>query len=248
MKTPAILLLAVLTASAAEPPPSAGELASELAAAMDSGTAEIRLRLQIQKPPGQTAETLQLRIRQRRTSSQSKAVYEVLWPKERKGEAVFLRQAAGSAATGTIRLPDGKTRSLGAEDALFGSDLTVADAMENFFAWKNQAIVGSEKVGEIPCVILESKPAQSSPYARVRSWIDTRRVVPLRVEKILASGKIARRIVTTRVVPDSGRQIPGDLKVENPTQNSQTLLDGSSIRHDVKITDEELTQSLYEKD
>lgn len=238
MKTLTILFLTALTASAAEPVPSAGELAGQLAAAMNSGTAEIRLRLQIQNP--KIAETLQLRIRQRRTSSQNNAVYEILWPKERKGEAVFLRQAAGEAASGTVRLPDGKTRSLSAGDSLFGSDLTVADAMENFFAWKNQAIIGSEKVGDIPCVILESKPDQSSPYARVRSWIDTRRMVPLRVEKILASGKVARRIVTTRVVPDSGRQIPGDLRVENPAGNSQTLLDGSSIRHDVKISDAEL--------
>ncbi len=236
----ALALLATLSlARAADPAPalSASELASKLSAARDSGTAEIRLRMLIQAPAGETTSTLQLRIKESRTQGSNNAVYEVLFPPERKGESVFLRQKGGSAASGTVRLPNGKTQALSPSDAVFGSDLIVADAMDDFFAWKNQALVGSEKIGNVNCVILESKSGQASPYASVRSWIDLRRMVPLRVEKYLPSGKLARRIVTTRVVPDAGRQIPGDLKIESPDRHSQTMLDGSSIRHDIKLSE-----------
>ena len=63
------------------------------------------------------------------------------------------------------------------------------------------------------CVILESTPDKGEPsiYGSVRSWIDPRRLVPLRVEKYLPSGQLARRIETTRVVTDDkGRSIPGN--------------------------------------
>ena len=85
------------------------------------------------------------------------------------------------------------------KEAFFGSDLSYEDLVENFFAWDNQAIVGTETVDRVPCQILESKPGKGdrSSYAKVRSWIDVKRLVPLRVEKYLASGQLARRIDTT---------------------------------------------------
>jgi hypothetical protein len=128
--------------------------------------------------------------------------------------------------------------------ALFGSDLSYQDAIENFFAWENQAITGTEVVNGVSCTILESRPGkgESSPYARVRSWVDLRRRVPLRVEKYLPSGQLARRIEATRVVTDDkGRSIPADLAVRGLQADSVTILDGSRIKHDVAYSDREFT-------
>jgi hypothetical protein len=76
----------------------------------------------------------------------------------------------------------------------------------------------------------------------VRSWIDSRRLVPLRVEKYLPSGQLARRIDTTRVFTDEkGHSIPADLTVRGPQDDSLTDLEGSRIRHDVSYTDREFT-------
>jgi hypothetical protein len=243
MKTPSLLCLALLAAplaSAADAARllSAQEVAGKLAATWNDGNSEIRLRMQIEGSGAAT--TLQLRIRQVRTAARSVVVYDVLWPKERKGETVFLRESGGSFQ-GTWLRADGTKQTLRAADALLGSDLAAADAVENFFAWKSQAIAGSEKIGNVECVILESKPSAASLYGRVRSWIDPRRMVPLRVEKYLPSGKLGRRIVTTRVVPDAGKSIPGDLRVESPGGASRTLLDGSRIRRDVAFADAELS-------
>ena len=94
----------------------------------------------------------------------------------------------------------------------------------------------------VECQILESKPGKAkSIYGSVKTWVDPRRVVPLRVEKFSSSGKAVRRIDTLRVVPSDGRQIPANLTVRGPTTSGGTVLDGSKIRHDVSFTDREFT-------
>ncbi len=117
------------------------------------------------------------------------------------------------------------------------------DLVENFFAWDQQAIVGNEEVDGVKCQVLESKPGKrgSSIYGSVRSWIDVRRLVPLRVEKFSTTGQSLRRIDTTRVVDVDGRQIPANLSVRRTGQNSVTTLDGSRIKRGVSFGDREFT-------
>ena len=249
--TAAMLGPALLAASAraAESEPSAmsaRDLAARLSALQD-GTAYIRLRLEVKQPGDTTKTALQIQIKQRRTKTAADLVYQVLWPKERKGEAVLLHQADSHSATGSLFTPPDKLRPLNASqmnEALFGSDLSYQDVIENFFGWENQTIVGNEILNNVSCLILESKPGngESSSYARVRSWIDPHRLVPLRVEKYSPAGQLARRIETTRVATDDkGRPIPASLTVRGPRADSTTDLDGSRIKHDVSYVDREFT-------
>jgi len=225
---------------------SAKDLAAGLAA-LQEGSSYVRLRLEVKHPADTTKIGLQLQIKQRSTRTATDLVYQVLWPKERKGEAVLLHKAEGAPPSGSLFIPPDKPRSLGAsefKEALFGSDLSYQDVIENVFAWKDQKIVGTEVLNRVSCLILESRPDKqaSSIYGSVRSWIDSRRLVPLRVEKYLPSGQLARRIETTRVATDDkGRFIPADLKVRGPREDSVTDLDGSRIRHDVAYTDRDFT-------
>lgn len=233
-------------ADAESPVMSARDLAASLSARRD-GTSYVRLRLDVKQPNDTAKIALQLQIKQRRTTAATDLVYQVLWPKERKGEAVLLHKADGRPPTGSLFMPPDKLRSLDASqmnEALFGSDLSYQDAIENFFAWENQAIVGNEVINRVSCVILESKPGkgESSPYGSVRSWIDPSRLVPLRVEKYLPSGGLARRIETTRVATDDkGRFIPATLEVRGSREDSVTDLEGSRIKHDVTYADREFT-------
>jgi len=247
----ATLGLALLTSSsgAAETEPatiSAKDLAASLSALQD-GESYVRLRLEVKQPPDTKKIELQLQIKERRTATATDVVYQVLWPKERKGEAVLLHKADASPPTGSLFIPPDQPRPLKASqmtEALFGSDLSYQDVIENFFGWENQTIVGTEVLNRVSCLILESTPDKGDPssYVRVRSWIDSRRRVPLRVEKYLPSGQLARRIDTTRVATDDkGRSIPADLTVRGPREDSVTELDGSRIRHDVAFTDREFT-------
>ena len=224
---------------------SAKNLAADLSA-LRNGTSYVRLRLTVKQPANAKA-ALQLQIKERRSKTGADLVYQVLWPKERKGEGILLHKTEGGAPTGSLYVPPEKPRILSASqmnNPLFGSALSYEDVIDNFFGWENQVIVGTEVLDRVSCLILESKPGKgdSSSYAKVRSWVDPRRLVPLRIEKYLPSGQMARGIDTTRVVTDDkGRFIPADLTVRNAQEGSVTDLDGSRIRHDVIYTDREFS-------
>ena len=240
----------VFSACAADPAPpvmSAADLASQLSAFQQDGASYVRLRLEVKQLSGTTKTALQLQIKQRRTKTATDVVYQVLWPKERKGESVLLQKEANQPATGSLFVPPGTMRPLDnsqMKQPLFGSDLSYEDVLENFFAWEHQTLAGTEVVGGVSCQILESKPGKNehSSYASVRTWVDPRRMVPLRIEKYLASGQRALRIDSTKVATDdTHRTIAANLTVRGQKQDSVSELDGSSIRHDVTYTDREFT-------
>jgi hypothetical protein len=246
----AILVLNWLLSVAvgAEPAPnSARDLADRLSA-VRYGTSYTRLRLEVKQPGDTTKIMLQLQIKERRTRYVADVVYQVLWPKERKGEAVLLHKGDAGPAAGSLFTPPDRLTTLNASHmsgSLFGSDLSYQDVIENFFAWENQALVGNDVVDHVNCLILESRPgkADSSTYASVRSWIDPRRFVPLRVEKYMPGGRLTRRIDTTRVATDDkGRFIPASLTVHGLRTDSSTDLDGSSIKHGVVYADREFSR------
>jgi hypothetical protein len=230
-------------APAAEPPAMSGaEVAGKLDSMRQDPTSYVRLRMDIKS----AGTVLQVQIKERRAKASTELVYQVLWPKERKGESVLLRKSGDRAATGAVLLASGETRTLDAsqmKESLLGSDLSYEDVIDNFFAWDQQAIVGTEAVNRTNCQILESKPGKSerSSYASVRTWVDTNRMVPLRIEKYNGSGQLLRRIETTNVAKDGSRHIPANLLVSNPRKNSVTDLDGSKIKHNVVYADREFT-------
>lgn len=249
MKLLSLLSLAALSipALAADAPAlSAKELAAKLNAIRQDGSSLVRLRMEVKQPPETTKSTLQIQIKERRTRGGAEAVYQIIWPKDRKGEAVLVR-SGGRGTGGAVYVPPEKPRPIGAgqmSDALFGSDLSYQDLIKNFFAWDNQTLAGNETVNRVNCQVLESKPGKGerSPYGSVKSWIDPKRLVPLRVEKYSSSGKLVRRIETTRVASDDrGYFVPANLSVRGPRGDSVTELDGSRIKHDMNFNDSEFT-------
>jgi outer membrane lipoprotein-sorting protein len=241
--------LGIITLHGADPaaaPLSATELADRMNS-LREGNALIRTKLEVQTAGGAGARrVLQLQIKERRTKAATDVVYQVLWPNEHKGEAVILHQAGG-APKGSFIKPSQPVREIKPSqmgDGLFDSDLSYQDAVENFFGWKNQTIVGSEPIDNVNCQILESKPDGSSftIYAKVRSWIDPRRFVPMRIVKYSSSGEVVRRIDVTRVARDEKHNpIPANLTVHGTRKNSVTEFNGARIDQDVNFTDADFT-------
>jgi hypothetical protein len=245
----AVLALSICRSGAADPAPalSASELAARLSASRQDGSSYVRLRLEATQQAGAPKNVLQLQIKQRATKSGTDIVYQVLWPKERKGESVLLRKSGNRPASGTAFTPPDGIRNLDAsqmKEPLFGSDLCYEDIVEDFFSWDQQALKGTEAIDRVNCQILESKPGKGerSTYGSVRTWVDPRRFVPLRIEKYSPSGQLMRRIETTRIVSDDkGRAIPANLTVRGSREGSVTELDGSKIKHDVAYTDRDFS-------
>jgi outer membrane lipoprotein-sorting protein len=242
----AVTLSSISVPAAAPEPPAMS--AAELAGRMDAvsqGNALIRTKLEVRSGEG-SKRVLQLQIKQRRTKTSTDLVYQVLWPNEHKGEAVILRQSQGTSK-GSIIVPQQQVRTIKSsqmDDGLFDSDLSYQDAVENFFAWKKQAVVGAEMINNVNCQILESKPDTSSVsiYAKVRSWVDPHRFVPMRIEKYSSSGELVRRIDITRVARDEkDHPIPANLTVHGPRKNSVTEFNGARIDQDVNFTDADFT-------
>ena len=83
-------------ADAVAPALSARDLAGRISSVQE-GASFVRLIMETKDAAGAAKGTLQLQIKQRRTGTATDLVYQVLWPKERKGEAVLLHQSAGAA-------------------------------------------------------------------------------------------------------------------------------------------------------
>ena len=219
----------------------ASELASRLSALRQNGSSYVRLRLEVK---GASSQTLQLQIKERRTKSGTEVVYQVLWPKERKGESVLLRMVGNRPASGAVFVPPNLVNAIDDLKApLLGSDLAYADVIEDFFAWDQQVFLGTEEIDRVSCQIIESKPgkADRSIYGSVRSWVDMKRLLPLRVEKYSSSGQLLRRIDSTRVVSDDGGYIPATLTVSGVRPSFSSIFEGSRIKHDVSFTDRDFT-------
>lgn len=247
-----VLLLAVTlnmaTVAAQEAaPPSARDLAARLHAGITDGASLVRLRMEVRPSAGGDKTVFQLQAKARRTASATEIIYQVLFPKDRKGEGFLLRKSGRQGATAAVFAPPDSLTTLPIsrlQEGIFGSDLSYEDLIDQFFAWENQAIIGAESVDRVPCQILESRPGKGdrSSYGLVRSWIDVKRLVPMRVEKYLPSGQLARRIDTTRVAKDdTDRIVPASFVVRRAGHESVTELDGSNSRHDVTYQDADFT-------
>jgi len=233
--------------------PNAKDLAARLSANVHDGASFVKMRMEIRQPAAGTKVSMNLYLKARRSQSATDIVYQVIYPKERKGEAFLLQKTSGRAPSGTLLVPPSAPRPLSSsqmKEGIFGSDVSYEDLLENFFAWDNQAIVGTENVGRAACQILESKPGKGdrSGYAKVRSWIDVKKMVPMRVEKYLASGQLAKRIETTDVKEDDlNRHVTRGLVVQRAGQDSVTELEGTEIKHDVVYSDSDFTAEGLQK-
>ena len=216
------------------------ELAAKLRA-KHSGSMFVRIRMEIGSGEKQT---LQIQIKSRVSDAAGDIVYQILFPKERKGESVLLHRS-GNKFTGTLFTPPNNLKSIGSAEMkqwLFGSDLSYEDIIDSPFAWSQQAIVGAENMDGTPCQILESKPGKghTSSYSSVKSWVESGRMVPLRIEKYDSSGKVVRRINTTRVLLQGGDSLPVDLKVYGAA-GCITQITGSRLKRGVSYADTDFT-------
>lgn len=250
MKTRLLLAALVsLVSLQAQETPDAKSLANTMANAVWDDSSTARLKMDFVPDNGGEKTVLQLKIDARRSQAATDVHYKVLWPKDRTDGSFVLRKTAGQRASGSV-LQDGAAKPISSmQDGIFGSDLAYEDLADNYFAWENQKIVGEEKIKNIPCQILESRPGKGdqSGYGNVKTWIDTKRMVPLKVEKYDGKGQLIRRITITLIAKDDkNRPIPANFSVERPGKGSVTVLEGSNIKHDVSLTDADFSTGVLQ--
>lgn len=244
---PLLLCLGFASAHGAETRQlSAAEYMAGAKAARPKGGVYIRARL----VQGKTV--MQIQIKRRNLSNgASDQLYQVIYPKERLGESLLLH-ITGSSFTGISFKPGGAPHKLTGADrrtGVFGTDLTIDDALADFFDWKHHVIIGHENAGPVPCAVIESKPdrAGSGPSKTV-SWIDEKRYVPMRVQVFEGGDKPVRTVDTESVMrTSSGYYMPTKLTITSSATGAQTTVDGSSSKADVPYTDADFTEQAAQK-
>src|SRR3954449_7225321 len=108
---------------------SASDLAAGLRAKQE-GSTFVRVRMQIS-----SGQILQVQIKSRVSDAASDIVYQILFPKERKGESVLLHRSGNKFTGSLFKAPD-TLKQIGAGEmnqALFGTDLSYEDIIDSPF-------------------------------------------------------------------------------------------------------------------
>jgi hypothetical protein len=145
------------------------------------------------------AITLQVRITGRQEKDVSRVLYQIMWPQSLKGHAVVIEQRRQYGISGFVYEPPDVVKKLTPEllaTPFAGSALTYEDLSEGFWRWPDQRTSGSGRAGAKKCSILESRPSPEivSAYSLVRSCIETKRALPLWIEKSGKDGKLSQKI------------------------------------------------------
>jgi hypothetical protein len=233
MRTHLVLLFASLSpslpllAQTETRPHTAAELIAGVRAAKPEDSFYARLRIEHSEGGGKPV-TLQVQLKRRPTSDGSDSLYQVLFPKDRKGEGLLLKLRKNSIS-GASMSAEGKLQPVGAGSdgiRVFGTALTVEDLQAEFLKWPQQTIVGQEKVGALPCTIVESRPSSSSSQ-RVRSWIDESRYATMHVEFYNGSDKPHKVVETRKVLRGSnGFFAPVSFTITDVKSGASTEVEG----------------------
>ncbi len=221
---------------------SADQLIAAVKAGAPEGGVYARLRME-HSIGGAKASVLQVQVKRRPApDGGTDQLYQLLYPKERKGEGLLIH-IEGRKFSGATFSPASGVRNLtgsSADDSMFGTALTIEDLRASFLTWSSQTIVGQEKIGSVPCTIVESKPDSSGKGAIcARSWIDSARLVTLRVQFFIGgSDKVVKDVETHRVSRGkSGRYLPVSFTVTNHETGASTKVEGVRSDSGIAYTD-----------
>lgn len=229
---------------------TAPQLIGAVKAARPPGGLYARLRME-HKGAGGKSEVLQVQLKRRQTANGSETLYQLLFPKERKGEALLLR-VKGGTFSGALFTPGQGKRALKPADrsmGVFSTALTIDDAVAEFLDWPQQEITGKEKDGGVPCTIIESRApkSSSSPIRRVKSWIDDARFTAMKAEFFKSGEQPARTVITHKVMRGStGYYAPVSFTVTDHTTGASTKVEGVRSDHDVNFTDADFSDAALE--
>ncbi len=143
-------------------------------------------------------------------------------------------EALGGSGSETLRIrhrgSEMPVYEKGTRDIAFaGSDFTGRDLALEFYHWPVQRMIRRPKPemrkGR-PCRILESATTDSSsPYVRVRSWIDLEHLQPLIAEAYDAQGNLVKEFSVGSVRKVEGNWELKDLEMVGEKSGSQTKLE-----------------------
>lgn len=228
---------------------SAAELIATVKAAKPKGGLLVRVRMEQSKADSKQVLLAQIKRRDLADGT-TEQLFQITFPKERKGESLLLRTKRGTAFSATTFTPGKGLKKLTATDKrmpIFGTDMTLEDALADFLDWTKHEIVGKEKVHSGKCSIIESTPpkAGTSP-SKVKTWVDDKRYIAWRVQLFDGGEQPARVVETEDVVHlPSGYWSPRTFTVSTPAKGTVTKIEGTNSS-EREFTDADFSEASLE--
>lgn len=230
---------------------TAVELIAGVKAAKPSGALYARLRMEHHEARKDEV-VLQVQVKRRALpDGGSESLYQLLYPKERKGEGLLLKVKKDAFSGATFAPPKGARPLKPADRAtgVFGTALTIDDLMASFLDWPVREIMGKEQEGGIPCTIVELRAPKvdSSTASRARCWIDEKRFATMRIEFFGSAAKPVKTVTTQKVMrTSSGYYAPVNFTVTDHTTGSATKVEGVRSDPDVSYGDADFTDTALQ--
>ncbi len=223
---------------------SGAQLIAAVKAARPKGDLQIRATLKQKDKP-----LVQVQIKRHTASNGDELhLYQILFPKDRKGEGLALRVKNG-AFSGWCYTPGTKPTPLKPADrakGLFGTDVLIEDLLADFLDWPTHQIVGNEILGKAQCSIVatEAPSGAESIVRSVKCWIENERMFPKKIMLQDGKGRTVRTVATDQVMrSSSGYFVPTEFSVHNLITGSTTDVSGRGLRDDLKFADEDFSDS-----
>ncbi len=125
-----------------------------------------------------------------------------------------------------------------------GSDFTYEDVSGRDVGDETHELLRSEELDGRPCFVVESRPKESTDYARRVSWIDRERWVPLKEEYFDAREEPVRLFTADEVEEIGGRWTTTRRTMRNLQTGHSTEVTFQEISYDVGL-DEDLFTERY---
>lgn len=235
-------LIEAQTQTATAPFPSANEILQPILERQVSSGTKLRAKIESTSADGSN-KNLQVSIQTRNDSDLSQTLVFVLYPPERKGEAVsVIRSKRSSSAPGrldgfTFRPPN-EVKQLGKKiilEPLFGTPLSLEDVVESFWTWPHQRVVAQQSFADEAAWIVESRESSPKGAPLVRSTISLDKKIPLLIERFEGKGQLVSKITFDRVVRRDGNWVPTSYFIEWPATKESVRITFSRSERDLVL-------------
>ncbi len=175
--------------------------------------------------------------------------YSLNRPGERKSIIVFQKPASvqgtrflsvenqGRDDDRWIFLPAlGRTRRIAGSDgasSFMGSHFSYDDLSSRDAARDSHELLREEKIGDIDCYVIESKPLKAGDwqYARSLSWIGKESFVLMKSEMFDSSGRMVKRLSASNVQRIDGVWTARLLRMEDIAKGGSTTIEYTIVQH-----------------
>ena len=209
---------------------------------------QAQVDLQI-NPKGASKRVRQFTMFRKPYTGVVKLVTFIQAPADVRGAAFLAYDRDGAEDLRWLYLPTiGQVRQLAAESnrqSFFGSDFVYEDLTNRDPDLDNHTLVGSQKVGNWECWVIDSVPKSSSglDFAKYRSWVWKDANLIVRQEFYDNSGKVVRRGQVKNVDKIQGIWTYHQGEIDNLRTGSISRMQMTNVKYDSGIPDERFTDS-----